>query len=91
MTKVMNEGWACVVGDTLVFTDRGLLPMREIVDGKLSIRVDDGLSAQPVYDWARFENRETVRIRTRRGFELEGSTTHQLMLPDGSRMPLWMS
>ena len=37
MTKVMNEGWACCsVGDALVFTDRGLMPMRDIVEGELS-------------------------------------------------------
>ena len=28
MTKVMNEGWACLVGDSLVFTDQGLMRLR---------------------------------------------------------------
>ncbi|MBV9789153.1 MAG: SpoVR family protein, partial [Chloroflexi bacterium] len=30
-----------------------------------------------------FEDRETVKIRTRRGLELEGSVTHRVMLPNG--------
>src|SRR5580658_206670 len=42
MTKVMNEGWACVVSDSLVFTDRGLMRMKDIVDDRLSLQVGDG-------------------------------------------------
>jgi stage V sporulation protein R len=88
MTKVLNEGWACVVGDTLVFTDRGILPMRDIVAQKLPVRVQDGKEMQRVYDWAHFVDRQTVWVRTRRGLELEGSTTHRLLMADGSWKPL---
>jgi stage V sporulation protein R len=84
MTKILNEGWACVVGDTLVFTDRGLLPMRDIVAQKLPVRVQDGKEMQRVYDWAHFVDRQTVWVRTKRGLELEGSTTHHLLMADGS-------
>ena len=83
LTKVMNEGWACVTGDTRVFTDRGLLPMRELVEGRIDARVGDGSRHRAVTDWARFEDRETVRLRTRRGYEVEGSLTHRLLLPGG--------
>ncbi len=31
-----------------------------------------------------FPDRETVRVRTRRGFELEGSVNHRVLLPDDS-------
>jgi stage V sporulation protein R len=84
MTKVMNEGWACVVGDSLVATDSGLLPMREIVADRLPARVSDGEQGRDVTDHARFEDRKTIRITTRRGFTLEGSVTHQVLLDDGS-------
>jgi stage V sporulation protein R len=84
MTKVMNEGWACVVGDSLVFTDRGVLPMHRIVEARLPLHMYDGQSPQTVYDWAKFENRRTIRVRTRRGMELEGSETHQVLLADGN-------
>src|SRR5665213_827256 len=82
MPKVMNEGWACVTSDALLFTDRGVLPMGDIVNDRAGVRVNDGQGMQPVRDWARFEDRETVRVRTRRGLEIEGSTTHRLLLPD---------
>jgi stage V sporulation protein R len=84
MTKVMNEGWACVVSGSLVFTDQGIRHMGDIVSGRESMRVSDGSSLQPVYDWACFPDLETVKVRTRGGLELEGSKTHQVMLPDGS-------
>jgi stage V sporulation protein R len=84
MTKVLNEGWACARGDSLVFTDCGLLRLDKIVNERLPVTVYDGEQPRRVYDWAKFEQRETVWLRTRRGFELEGSLTHRLMLPDGS-------
>ncbi|MBV9124750.1 MAG: SpoVR family protein, partial [Planctomycetes bacterium] len=83
-TKVMNEGWACLKAGSLVNTDRGLLPIEEIVQQRLVVQVSDGQDFRQVYDWARFEDRETVYLRTRRGLELEGSRTHQVMFPDGS-------
>jgi stage V sporulation protein R len=83
MTKVLNEGWACISKNAYVFTDQGIRPMGEIVDERLPIRVNDGQSSREVYEWAKFEDRETVWLRTRRGFEVEGSVTHRLLLPDG--------
>jgi stage V sporulation protein R len=41
-TKVMNEGWACVHYDTLVPTDRGFLRMGQVVEQRLSVRINDG-------------------------------------------------
>src|SRR5437588_1576384 len=50
-TKIINEGWACLVKDSLVFTDRGILRMGELVDGRMGVRVNDGETARHVYDW----------------------------------------
>ena len=80
MTKIMNEGWACVAGDTLIFTEKGLIPAKEIVDNKLKINVSDGNKKQLLYDWEKFPDRKSIIIKTRRGFRLEGSTTHQILL-----------
>ncbi len=82
-TKVLNEGWACVVGDSLVFTDAGLLPMRQVVAGDAH-SVADGSGVQKVYDRNIIRNHPTVAIRTRRGLELEGSTNHRILLSDGA-------
>ncbi|HZG69487.1 MAG TPA: SpoVR family protein, partial [Herpetosiphonaceae bacterium] len=84
MTKVLNEGWACLVPDSLVFTSKGIQRLQRVVDGRQSVQVSDGETVQHIYDWARFESYETISIRTRRGLELEGSFNHRVMLPDGS-------
>ncbi|HBI45281.1 MAG TPA: SpoVR family protein [Planctomycetales bacterium] len=84
MTKVLNEGWACLLSGSLIYTNRGLLPIDEVVERRLPVKVHDGEGYRRVYDWAKFEDRETIRVKTRRGLELEGSATHQLLLPDGS-------
>jgi stage V sporulation protein R len=84
MTKVINEGWACVNFFTITPTDKGLLRMGEIVERKLAVRVSDGQELRQVYDWAKFKNYKTIKIRTRRGLELEGSVNHRIRLLDGS-------
>jgi spore cortex formation protein SpoVR/YcgB (stage V sporulation) len=82
MTKVMNEGWACVDPDTLVFSERGLVEMREVVADHPN--VSDGDAERQVYDSHIIEEHETVAIETRRGFELRGSDNHRIRRPDGS-------
>jgi stage V sporulation protein R len=83
-TKILNEGWACADRNTLLFTNRGCLRLGDVVDQKLRVGVSDGETTRAVYDWAKFPDRATVWIRTRRGLELEGSVTHRLWLPDGT-------
>ncbi|PIR16323.1 MAG: SpoVR family protein [Deltaproteobacteria bacterium CG11_big_fil_rev_8_21_14_0_20_49_13] len=83
-TKIMNEGWACVAGDTLVLTGKGLIPAKEIVEQRLKINVSDGEIPRRLYDFACFPGRESVKIETKRGLVLEGSTTHQILLKDSN-------
>lgn len=83
-TKIMNEGWACVVAGTLVFTNYGLIPIEEIVTGQKTLWVSDGERLRKIYDWARFPDREIVTVRTRRGLTLAGSLTHQILMADGT-------
>jgi spore cortex formation protein SpoVR/YcgB (stage V sporulation) len=82
MTKVMNEGWACVTPDTRVFTEGGLVPMEEVVEHRNS--VSDGDDLREVYDSNVIADHGTVTLRTRRGFELTGSNNHRIRRPDGS-------
>src|SRR5258706_2320802 len=81
-TKIMNEGWACVAPDTLVFTERGLLPMSNVVGGEAR-QVADGEKPRRGYDTHIVGQRRTVTIRTRRGLELVGSDNHRVLLADG--------
>ncbi len=80
-TKIMNEGWACVAGDTLVYTERGLVPMAEVVAGRADV-VSDGTTRRTVYDRHVIPNLETVRLTTRRGLQLCGSVNHRVLLAD---------
>jgi stage V sporulation protein R len=65
LTKVMNEGWACLAAGSRVFTDRGLLPIDEIVRERLAVDVSDGEHPRPVYDWARFGCGRGAAMRSR--------------------------
>ena len=85
-TKIMNEGWACTHMRTPVFSDRGLVPMGEVVDRQKTggrQAVGDGSAVRGVYDSHVIADVETVTLRTRRGLELTGSTNHRVLAADG--------
>jgi stage V sporulation protein R len=83
MTKIMNEGWACLTGDALAFTARGLVPMREVSATGGPTTISDGQAPRAIYDRHVLRDQPTVRLRTRRGLELCGSVTHRVLLDDG--------
>ncbi|GHO52551.1 SpoVR family protein [Ktedonobacter robiniae] len=81
-TKVMNEGWACLVGESLVLTEHGLLRYDELhkrlAEGQ-SIQVASGeRQCDVVSDRHIRRNARTIRLRTRRGLVLEGAEGHKL-------------
>ncbi|MGE4000130.1 MAG: SpoVR family protein [Planctomycetaceae bacterium] len=81
-TKIMNEGWACVAAETLVYTDRGLIPMADLVEHGPA-EVCDGRVRQTVYDSHVMRDYETITVETRRGLKLTGSVNHRVLLADG--------
>ena len=81
-TKIMNEGWACVDPETLVFTGEGLRTMRDVVEGRTSV-VSDGEKPRRVYDRNIIRKHPTITMRTRRGLRVTGSITHRVLLTDG--------
>ncbi|PSP88360.1 SpoVR family protein [Halobacteriales archaeon QS_4_69_34] len=82
MTKVMNEGWACVAPETPVFTTDGLVPMADVVESHTT--VSDGEDARAVYDSNVIDDHDTVTVETRRGLGLTGSNNHRIRRADGS-------
>jgi stage V sporulation protein R len=102
-TKTMNEGWACLVGNSLVLTDHGLIrydTLHNMLAQGQTIKVGSGDGEQDVIIDRHITRRAaTVRLRTRRGFVLEGAEEHKLNIgPDqwialkdvkvGQRIPL---
>ncbi|MGH9769772.1 MAG: SpoVR family protein [Blastocatellia bacterium] len=85
-TKVMNEGWACAVGDSLLVTENGIMRFDELYEAREKIQVASGgrNELNRVTDFHKEEQVPTVRIRTRRGFTIEGAKKHRVQLADGS-------
>src|SRR5207253_6751592 len=76
-TKIMNEGWACIISDSLVFSADGLVPMCDVV--AKSETVCDGEVLRHVYDRNVISDQPTIGIRTRRGLKLTGSENHRIL------------
>ncbi len=86
-TKILNEGWACLLGSSLVSTEYGLLRYEALHQRLASgerIRVGSGQSSQDsITDRHIRRNAPTIRLRTRRGLTLEGAEEHKLSIgPD---------
>jgi len=81
MTKVMNEGWSCLAPDSLIFSDRGVVTMKELTTGP-DVIVSDGDVPRRVEDRHVVPDHPTVTLRTRRGLRLCGSNNHRVMTSD---------
>ena len=81
-TKILNEGWACVAPDTPILTEKGLIPMEEVVSGGARLAFD-GEKGREIYDRNIIPNLDTITISTELGFQLSGSTNHRIMLENG--------
>ncbi|TMC38141.1 MAG: hypothetical protein E6J31_11210 [Chloroflexi bacterium] len=81
-TKVMNEGWACLTGESLVLTERGLLrydTLHELLAQGEGVTVGSGNGARDsITDRHVRRNAPTIRLRTRRGLVLEGADEHKI-------------
>ena len=102
-TKVLNEGWACLVGNSLVLTDQGLLRYDELHNWLQMVKTLRHAVAVTLLTLSRIgtfaASAPTIRLRTRRGLVLEGAEEHKLSIgPDqwmalkdvevGQRIPL---
>src|SRR5579884_327015 len=85
-TKIINEGWACAVGDSLVITERGLSRFDNLVGRGEKLHVGSGGSGarHAITDFHKEEQVPTIRITTRRGYSIEGALKHRVQLADGS-------
>jgi stage V sporulation protein R len=79
MTKIQNEGWACLASDSLVFSGRGLMPIADVVAGQSKL-VSDGKRGRRVYDQHVVTDHATITVRTRRGLSLCGSNNHRILV-----------
>ncbi len=73
----------CVTGDTLVVTERGLVPIKDLSetgseDIRLSVLSRDR-SVQSAVKWFDSGERPTIKITTSRGLSLKGSHNHPIL------------
>ncbi|MBO0856936.1 MAG: SpoVR family protein [Chloracidobacterium sp.] len=85
-TKTLNEGWACATGDSLLATENGFLRFDELYESHKKIQVASGgqNELRRVTDFHKEEKVPTIRVRTRRGFTIEGAEKHRVRLSDGN-------
>jgi stage V sporulation protein R len=85
-TKIINEGWACATGDSLLITSRGIVRFDTLHaerQSPVSVAVGEPSVSYPVLDYHCQPDTPTIRITTERGFTIEGAHEHRVLLRDG--------
>jgi DNA gyrase subunit A len=73
----------CVTGDTLVATSKGMLPISKISDGPEDIEIQilsHGKVVNTASKWFDSGEHPTFRVKTRRGYEITGTSNHPLLV-----------
>ena len=92
-----NMGGKCVVGDTLLLTVHGLRPIAHFAHPDqaddafrpLALTLDGPNGAVVTSHFYTGGEQETIRIRTRTGFELEGTPEHRIWVRDADGREQW--
>jgi stage V sporulation protein R len=83
-TKTMNEGWACLIGDSIILTEMGFLrydALHEMLAQGKTVKVGSGNRREDqVTDRHMRHNAPTIRLHTQRGLVLEGAQEHKLSI-----------
>jgi stage V sporulation protein R len=80
-TKIMNEGWACLTGNSLILTEYGLLRYSDLhhLLARQPVNVACGQGQlDTIADRHIRRQAATIRLRTRRGLILEGALEHKV-------------
>lgn len=86
MTKILNEGWACVCPDSLVFVPKtGLIKGQDMIEQKHNVILDENNNQQKVLDY--YSSRKKCKtIRSKKGYKIKGSLQHRVrVLENGDR------
>lgn len=78
-TKIMNEGFACVGGGTIINTDAGMISASELMENSNAKEVFDGESRKEIIARSPMGKKDSVCIKTKRGYEIVCSKNHRIL------------
>jgi len=87
-TKIINEGWACLVGDSYVQTSHGYRKFKDIISDMPGepltvvtgvLDKNEKMQLQSISDYHETEPQVTTKIMTSKGISLEGAHDHRVI------------
>jgi len=70
----------CIVGDSLISTNKGFKHISDIVDQKLSLQTEIDGKFNEIVNHFKYENVPTIKITMNDGYEIEGTPHHQIFI-----------
>src|SRR5699024_4815109 len=82
----------CVTPDTMVVTNKGIMKIENAIKNN-RLTIHNGRDMEKPSNSVIYKNEKTIRVKTKRGFELEGTTDHRINILDerGNLVPKTLS
>ncbi len=77
-TKIINEGWSCITGDSLVATDLGFIPIKKIYDNKIKTKLFNQNGYVKYNNPHITEKDKIYKVTLRNGMSISGLSRHKL-------------
>ena len=82
-------GCFCITGNTLMNTENGLIPIKELKENIKELTVKTDISPTKAEHWFYNGEMETIKILTQDGYELEGTKNQALRVVDKNGIYTW--
>lgn len=70
----------CIVGDSLVSTNKGIFEIQDLVNNKLTYNTEINGIENKIVNHFKYENVPTIKITTKNGYEIEGTPHHKILI-----------
>lgn len=81
-TKIGNEGFACITGDSLVNTELGILTMRQLIEDSDAGIVSDGTKIENILAKGNMGKKDCIKITASSGVQITGADNHRILMKD---------
>ena len=70
----------CIVGDSLISTDKGFMSIEDIVNNKKTIKTEIDGDLNKTINYFKYKHKETIKITTKDGYNIEGTPHHKILI-----------
>ncbi len=82
-TKNINEGWSCITKDSLISTNKGFIPIKELFEIKNDILIRNLNKLTSISDFYTSNQGKIIKLTLRNGLIIRGLEDHKVQIWNG--------